>query len=180
MKLNWQNKWLAKLRINDETLLPLLFHSGSLTRFIQQQCKGKFEVEIKSEGWRFPIPDEARSLDMNNRGYTFIRESWLKADNHYLIYARTIIPRETYRQISRQLTELGTRPLGELLFSDKSGYRADMRYARIPSSCALFKAARSNARDQEALWARQSLFYIKHKPLLIIEVFLPAIKHCMD
>ena len=171
---------MARLRIRDKALLPFIFHQGSLTSLIQQHCHGRFEVELKSEAWRFPMTDEAKILNMNNRSCAFIRESWLKTDDQYLVYARSVIPRKTFRLKSRQFINLGNSPLGEVLFADKSGYRSSMRYAMIPGNCTLFRAALGSGHMNQGLWARQSLFYIRNSPLLIIEVFLPAIKQCIQ
>ena len=160
--------------------MPFIFHEASLTSLIQQRCGGEFEIELKSESWRFPLADEAKSLKMNNRSCAFIRESWLKSDNQYLVYARTVIPRQTFRLKSAQFIKLGTRPLGEVLFADPSSYRSSMHYAMIPGNCTLFRAALGSSHINQGLWARQSLFHIRNSPLLIIEVFLPAIKQCMQ
>lgn len=179
MKLHWHNKDIARLQINDKSLYPVIFQTGSLTRYIQRQCKGTFHIDIKSEAWRYPTPDEASLLKMN-REYAFIRESWLKCDNQPMIYARTVIPKKTLQGKCRELTRLGTKPLGEILFSDKSTYRSNMRYARIPDKSWLYHQALNSVKINTSLWARQSLFYIKNKPLLIVEVFLPSIKQCIQ
>lgn len=180
MKLHWQNKWLTRIRVRNTTLARLLFHNGSLTRFIETECKSALEVELKSESWQQPTPEEADKLDIRPDEQAFVRESWLKSNNQYLIYARSIVPRQTYAGLSTQLNELGTRPLGELLFADDSSYRAEMRYARVPRDCLLFDATLDQNVDKETLWARQSLFYIKGKPLLILEVFLPSVDQVLQ
>ena len=180
MKLHWQNKWLTRIRVRNTTLARLLFHNGSLTRYIETECKSALEVELKSESWQQPMPEEADKLNMSTDEQAFVRESWLKSNSQYLIYARSIVPRHTYDQFSTKLNELGTRPLGELLFADASSYRAEMRYARVPRDCLLFDATVDHNVSQETLWARQSLFYIKDKPLLILEVFLPSIDQVLQ
>ena len=180
MKLRWQNKNIAKLHIRDKTLYPFIFQTGSLTRYIQQQCRGSFHIEIKSETWQHPMTDEARLINTGEREPAFIRESWLKCDDKALVYARTVIPRRTLTGKYKKLTRLGTRPLGEILFADKSSYRSDMRYARVPVDCALYSQVLDTYDVNSSLWARQSLFYVKNEPLLIIEVFLPDIKECIQ
>ncbi len=179
MKLRWLNKDIAKIYINDKTLHPFIFHTGSLTRYIRQQCHGKFNIAIKSESWQYPMQDEVQLIKTRQSEKVFIRESWLKCDDKALIYARTIIPRKTLTGKNKKLTELGNKPLGEILFSGKTSYRASMRYAEITKTCSLYNQVISNDEINSRLWARQSLFYIRKKPLLIIEVFLPEITTCI-
>lgn len=178
MKFRWQNKETARLSLHDKRLYSFLFQKGSLTRYIQRRCKGAFHIEIKTETWCYPMPDEIRLLALRNHENTFIREAWLKCGNQTLVYARTVIPQKTLKGKSYILTKLGTKPLGEILFNDNTTYRTNMRYAKIPVQCGLHKEATNNTDVTSELWGRQSLFYIKNKPLLVIEVFLPAILEC--
>lgn len=180
MKLHWQNKWLTRIRVRNSTLARLLFHTGSLTRYIETECNSALQVELKSESWQQPLQEEADKLNVDSSEQAFVRESWLKTNNQYLIYARSIVPKQTYAQFETQLDKLGTRPLGELLFADASGYRAEMRYARVPHDCLLFDATVDHNDNKGTLWARQSLFYIKEQPLLILEVFLPSIDRVLN
>ena len=97
-----------------------------------------------------------------------------------MVYARTVIPETTLVGEYKKLTELGTQPLGEILFADKSAYRSNMRYAKISTDCDLYNQVFNSNDVNSELWARQSLFYIKDNPLLIIEVFLPDLKECIQ
>lgn len=180
MKLHWQNKHIAKLYIKDKSLYPFIFQTGSLTRYIQQRCKGSFNIEIKSESWQYPMSDEVQLIGSREHERTFIRESYLKCDTKPLVYARTIIPRKTLTGKYKKLTMLGNKPLGEILFNDNSSFRSDMQYARVSPDCTLYKQAFMVNDVNSSLWARKSLFYIKHNPLLIIEVFLPELKKCIQ
>lgn len=180
MKLHWQNKQLIQDESIDERLQTCLFQTGSLTRYLQEQCKGDFQVELESEAWHLPMHDEAALLELGKSEDTFIRESWLKSDNIKLVYARTVIPRETLLGKAKVLTNLGTKPLGEILFADETTYRSDIRYAKIPDDCDLYELITDNTDNNEGVWGRQSLFYIQNKPLLITEVFLPEIKKCIQ
>jgi len=177
LKLRWQNKEMARLSLIDKRLHSFLFQMDSLTRFIQQRCKGSFHVDLITASWCNPMPDEIRLLSLRNHEITFIRESWLKCDNQTLVYARTVIPRKTLKK-NQKLTRLGTKPLGEILFNDNTTYRTNMQYAKITVHCELHKEATKDTDVTSEIWGRQSLFYIKNEPLLVIEVFLPAILEC--
>ncbi len=178
MKLHWQNKETAKLNLSDKRAHAFLFHEGSLTRFIQQSCKGVFNIELIAESWTQAMPDETQLLSLPSNEITFIRESRLKCDNQTLVCARTIIPEKTLTGKNKKLTKLGTTPLGDILFNDETTYRTDMCYAKIPVDCELHIEATKDLNIASELWGRQSLFYTEQQPLLITEIFLPAILEC--
>jgi len=178
LKLRWQNKEIARTCLRDKRLHSFLFQNGSLSRFIQQRCKESFHIDLINESWCYPMPDELHLLSLRNHEITFTRESWLKCGDQRLVYARTVIPRKTLKGKSHELTRLGTKPLGKILFNDNKTYRTNMRYAKIPVHCELHKETTKDTDVTSDLWGRQSLFYINNKPLLVTEVFLPAILQC--
>jgi chorismate lyase len=178
LKLNWQDKETALLNIGDKQAHAFLFQEGSLTRFIQQCCEGTFNIELIAESWSQPMLDETQLLSLPNSEITFIRESRLKCDKQTLVYARTVIPERTLSGKNKKLTELGTTPLGDILFNDEATYRTDMRYALIPVDCELHNEATKDSITSSELWGRQSLIYTEKQPLLITEIFLPAILEC--
>ncbi len=178
MKLHWKNKLSTQEAPDDKKLHDFLFQSGSLSRLIEECCEGTFNIELKNESWTTPLPDENQLLALNNNEVTFIRESWLKCDNKKLVFARTVIPRITFDGESHDLMALGNKPLGNILFSDSKTYRTNMRYAKIPLNSDIHKQATMNTEIVSELWGRQSLFYINNNPLLVTEVFLPAISEC--
>lgn len=178
MKLNWQRKESARTNLRDKRLHSFLFQNGSLTRIIQQRCKGLFHIDLINEAWRYSMADEMHLLSLRDHEITFVRESWLKCDDQKLVYARTVIPRKTLKGKSQELARLGTKPLGNILFNDNAAYRTNMRYAKIPVHCELHKEIKKESDVASELWGRQSLFYINKNPLLVTEVFLPAILEC--
>ncbi len=178
MNLHWQNKDHTETELDDHRLHDFLFQHGSLSRFIEECCRGRFHIELKNESWCQPLADEVDLLSLATDEITFVRESWLKCDEHRLVYARTIIPRSTYEGESQELMQLGNKPLGNILFNDNTTYRTNMRYAKIPLHCNLHQQATVNSDIIADLWGRQSLFYINDKPLLVTEVFLPTILEC--
>lgn len=178
MKLHWQHKKTAQSYVRDKRVHAFLFNEASLTRFIQQRCEGVFNIDLITESWCQPMSDETDLLSLPNNEITFIRISRLKCDNQTLVYARTVIPQKTLEGENQWLTKLGAKPLGDTLFNDETTYRTDMRYAKIPVHCELHGAATKELKITSELWGRQSLFHINHQPLLITEVFLPAILEC--
>ena len=178
LKLDWQNKETSQQTISEKRVHPFLYHEGSLTRFIQQHCSGLFNLELISEEWQQPIMNEADLLSLTDNDTAFIRKVFLKDDEQVLVYARSVIPEGTLSGNNRRLLEMGEQPLGDFLFNDDSTYRDVMRYAKIPVDCELHTEATKGSDITSELWGRQSLFYIEQKPLLVTEIFLPAILEC--
>ncbi len=179
MILNWQNQSSASEQIKDKKLHPYIFHEASLTKLIQESCIGEFSIAIHSTGWGKAMPEEMELLDVNQDEPIFVRESWLKSDNVNLVFARSIIPGQSLDGSLSRLTDLGDRPLGEVLFAEPSCERAAMRFARLDESCDLYQHIAPELDNKDDIWVRQSLFKIEHKPLLILEIFLPIISRCM-
>lgn len=178
MKLHWQNKETTLSGATEIAVHDFLFHEDSLTCFIKQRCSGDFSVELISESKQQALPDETQFLSIESEETTFIRRSRLKCGEQAVVYARTIMPQQTIEGENQWLTTLGTKPLGDVLFNDEKTYRADMRYAKIPVNCELHNEATKDLDISFDLWGRQSLFYTAQQPLLITEIFLPAILEC--
>ena len=88
-------------------------------------------------------------------------------------------PIAAWRDLSgawRGLRGLGKRPLAEALFTDPLVARRTLEYVRIDSRHPLGRRARRLfGRDFPPLWARRSRFVKRGRPLLVTEVFLPAL-----
>lgn len=180
MNINWQDKSAIDMAAIDRRLGASLFQTGSLSRYLQAECRGAFRVQPEAEGWQRPLPDEAARLSLSADETAFIRAAWLKSGAQRLVYARTVIPKTTLAQTGDRLTGLGARPLGEVLFAE-GARRSPLRYARLPPGAALGRLLQEQGQAMtEAPWARQSLFHLQDAPLLITEVFLPELVACLQ
>ena len=72
MRINWQNKQIARLNIKNKHLSLFLFDNGSLTRLIQDRCKGRFHIDLINESWDEAMSDEKNLLSLRNNEITFI------------------------------------------------------------------------------------------------------------
>ena len=181
MNINWQDRSAINIVAIDKRLRAGLFQTGSLSRYLQEKCTGVFRVQPEAEAWRLPMPDEAARLSLGGDETAFIREAWLQSDEQRLVYARTVIPRATLAGTGGRLARLGARPLGEVLFAEAGACRSNMRYARLPPESDLGRLIKDRRQDMaEAPWARQSLFHLRNRPLLISEVFLPELVRCIQ
>lgn len=170
-------KWRTRKQCVTETI-PLhvqqwLFDSASLTAKLIARCPGKFSVELISQNKACPTLDESRVLSLRQRQLAVIRQVVLHCDQQSWVYARTVIPIRTLQGSLRQLVKLGNRPLGAVLFADKSIKRGAVEVASIKpchqaSQWAGFK-------QQHNVWGRRSVFSKQHKHLLVSEFFLPEL-----
>ncbi len=154
-----------------------LFDSASLTRRLQQRYRGEFSVRVLYQSWCRPLRNERRAIGMRDHEQALIRQVQLLCGKQPLVFARTVIPVGTLHGAQRRLAHLGNRPLGALLFADKSVYRGPMEIARISAEHEGYAAIVGSARTAEDIWGRRSLFYFGSRPLLVSEIFLPAITH---
>lgn len=145
---------------------PWLEDQGSLTQRLTRAANGEFSVRVLSQHWSCPSADEARALNMPVRQIALIREVELLGRNgEPWVYARSVLPASTLTGRERRLRLLGSRSLGSLMFRDPSLSRSPLVSARLHDE------------QGQTYWARRSVFRLHNKPLLVCEVFLPAMEH---
>ena len=91
-----------------------------------------------------------------------------------LLLARTIIPEETIKVAHRNLSHLGTRPLGEVIFSYPDLERITMDLTLIKPN-TWTSTAQQNANIAQPIWGRRTVYAIQKRPMLVSEFFLPEI-----
>jgi chorismate--pyruvate lyase len=159
-----------------QNVLHWLADDGSLTRRLQAACGPAFRVRVLHQGWGRPQPSEARLLHMRRGETAMLREVELCCGTGVWVFARTVIPARSLRGPLRRLATLGARPLGAVLFSDPALRRGPTQTTHLLPGHALFQAAAvSLAVRPPDLWGRRSLFFLAGKPLLVNEIFLPAL-----
>lgn len=166
----WQN-----LLLDAKEYTPWLRDEGSLTRRIQQRCKVFTVRPLRSSLARVAY-DESALLGFPPDRYAFSREVFLCADGKPVVFAHSTCAREHLRGAWSTVRGLGNRSLGTLLFAHPLIERQPLHYKALRSHHPLYKSA-SAILDEipERLWARRSLFHLHGAPLLVTEVFLPAI-----
>src|SRR5664279_4957364 len=90
---------------------------GSMTQRLRDYYGDAIGVKILLQQWNTPFLSERRLLKLHESKYSLTREVLLHADGKPLILARTIIPAKTIKVAKSNLAHLGSRPLGEVLFS---------------------------------------------------------------
>ena len=96
-----------------------------------------------------------------------------------LIMARSIIPSSSSSGSNHEVLRLGKKPLGAVLFaktrmrSQKKPFREISRLDKHSALCK--KCFEQYPVVPSAIWARRTLYRLKGRPLLVSEVFLPAL-----
>lgn len=151
-----------------------LLNTASLTERLRAACH-EFRVELLQQGGSAVLRDEATLLGLPPAKPQHVRQVRLCCDHQPSVFARTIIPSHSLVGQYRRLLVLGERPLGEVLFSDRSIVRGPMQVTRLLPHHRLYQMAVGPSTPPPAvLWARRSLFYLAGRPLLVNEVFLPS------
>lgn len=157
--------------------LSWLHEQGSLTQRLRGLCGDSFRVVLLSQSFRKPFTEETRTLGLRAGQHSLVREVALQNGDHPLVVARSVIPVRTLRGVDRRLANLGTRPLGQVLFADPRLRRLRLQLARI--ECSDWQA-RDTGLDtpNQAIWGRRSLYSLgAGHTLLVAEFFLPRLFH---
>ncbi|MEX0729593.1 MAG: chorismate lyase [Aquisalimonadaceae bacterium] len=151
----------------------------SLTARLRARCGQGFSIRVVAEGWGRPEADEARRLHINERRHAWCREVVLCCDDRPLIFARSVIPAQSLRGRNRAIRVLGNRPLGELLFAGRGTRRSPIEVTRLRRDDWLTGhvqwAVPAGLVPEDGAWARRVVHYLRGRPLLVAEVFLPEL-----
>jgi chorismate--pyruvate lyase len=149
-----------------------VFESGSLTQRLRKHVGSRFGVTILLQRWYKPLIDECQLLNLPPSQYTLIREVLLHDDTTPLILARSIIPAATINIAQRNLSHLGTRPLGEVIFAYPNLQRLTLELTQAPLS-VWTEHSKTAFNVQQPLWGRRTVYAIPVQPLLVSEFFMP-------
>jgi chorismate--pyruvate lyase len=150
-------------------ILRWLFNEDSLTRRLTRLSENSFSVTPLQEGWHVLRADECAALELAPGSEGWVREVYLRGHGDNWVFARSVAARSALEQDGLHMEDLGTRSLGELLFSDHAFVRGPMQVCCYPM--AWLPAADA----QEALWARRSCFRRANLSILVAEIFLPLV-----
>jgi chorismate--pyruvate lyase len=167
--------WLAHPHSTPRSLRPWLSDRGSLTQRLKSCC-ASFRVVPLATGLARPNADEYALLGMVPGTRAYVREVMLLCDGVPVVFAHSVLPQPGLRGGWNGITRLGSRSLGEALFSDHRIERLPLAYRNLRGDHPLFRAiAGQQMLSASSVWARRSVFCLNRHPLLVTEVFLPAI-----
>lgn len=167
--------WNSAVQNAEWALRPWLRDHGSLTLRIQQRCD-HFSVRKVRDGLARIALDESSLLGLPPQQLAWSREVFLCADDRPVVFAHSACAARDLRGAWQAVRNLGSKPLGALLFSHPLIFRQPLHYKALNAQHPLFRrAAVVLSEPPDRLWARRSLFYLHGAPLLVTEVFLPEI-----
>ena len=172
--LRWCKKQQCLSKSIPADIENLLFDRSSLTARLIKKCPGRFRVEVLSVQRTTPTPDEIAALGLRSRSQAIIRQVLLYCDGTPWVYARTIIPLTSLRGSLRSLTRLGNKPLGAVLFADKTMRRSAMEITALKPDHMCYAWTRHGG--NQIIWGRRSVFWLQKKSLLVSEFFLPGVR----
>ena len=156
-----------------ENVQSWTYEAGSLTRRLRDFYGKAVTVNLLFHQWRTPFLSERRLLQVPEHRYCLIREVVLHANGLPLIAARTIIPEQTIKGAHRNLSHLGSRPLGEVIFSYPKLERLEMEIVLLEQNA--WKPNAVNAiQTNQPVWGRRTVYAIAQRPMLVSEFFLPG------
>lgn len=134
-------------------------------------CDGKFSVQVISQRWQKLDASEAEMMSLHNVHSALVRKVLLCCDDKPLVFARTVIPATTIQGSQRRYANMGNRPLGAMLFADRTMRREAVQVAKLPISNEVYRYIKS----KDDIWGRRSVFRVSEKPILVSEYFLPEL-----
>lgn len=154
---------------------PWLADHGSLTRRLKERC-AKFSVRPVRQELGRPLCDERGYLGLRRGEMALVREVYLLCGSTPVVFAHSALAARDLRGVWNSVSRQGARPLGEALFSDPRVARAPLEFRQLGRRHPLYRLACAALRQRPGrLWARRSLFTLRSRPLLVTEVFLPAV-----
>ena len=140
----------------------LVIDKGSLTAILVELSHGDFNVNVLAQRWAIPYFHEQQKLQRPGHRIAMIREVELLIGGEPVVYARSIIPARLLTKIRGGLSELGSTPLGQLLFRD-----GRMRISRRDFAHIDYGSAR--------IYARRTPYDYQGSQILVSEFFLPSL-----
>ncbi len=128
-------------------------------------------MRVISQQWQTLERGDASAMALKHVNSALVRQVLLCCGDQPLVFARTIIPVTTIKGAQRRYANMGNRPLGALLFTDRTMQREAVQVAQLPAT----HAANQYTKTTEPVWGRRSVFRVAGKPLLVSEYFLPEL-----
>ena len=156
----------------------LVAERGSMTRFIEEVSGLEVTISVLRQKATTPMTDEEFFASGAMHGFK-CREVCLSCDGVPMLVARSVWL-ESDTVVDKALSRLGKTSLGQLLFGEEHYAAVSLReVAHLPAGHPLYELvaiAAPSTPFSPALVARRSRYWICDQPLILTEVFLPALK----
>jgi len=168
---HWKKTRLSIKQTIPANALSWIYEKKSLTRRLRQHYGSSLTVEILFHRRKPAFLSECKLLKLPHQQYNLVREVLLHADGKPLILARTILPEQTIKIAKRNLSHLGTRPLGEVIFSYPQLERLELN-----TTCVSYETwnpeLTGKIKVDQKIWGRRTVYAIHKQKMLVSEFFL--------
>lgn len=168
----WKNHHHSLEQQLSANLYSWLTETGSLTKRLRGIYTRDFGVKVLFNRWKPAFNDECQLLDLPSARYQLIREVLLHSNGQPLVLARTILPEPTIKIAHRNLSHLGNKPLGEVLFAYPDLERRLRQFSRAEPNI-WSPQLQSEIGVNQTILGRRTVYAIHGEPLLVAEFFLP-------
>ncbi|MEY2706442.1 MAG: hypothetical protein RI905_191 [Pseudomonadota bacterium] len=158
LRQSWVNLDHVALHAVPQIWQDWLSDAGSLTQLISNRTESSVSVEVLTDHNQNLLNDEALLFNKPLK-HCRIREVYLCVNDVPVVFARSVLPTSSSTGVNRDVLQLGSKPLGEVLF--KKG-KAPILLRQITEVPGLG-------------WGRRSLYQLRGHPILISEFFLPEL-----
>jgi chorismate--pyruvate lyase len=169
----WRELSQWPLRTMPKEVVDWLLEPNSLTHRIKSTFSEPFGVSLKGQGLAKPFLADAQELNERPYRYALIREVVLNVGGKPFVFARTSLPKKVAHQL-QELTHLGSKPLGEVIFAYPDLKRVRLDLAKIDRT-QLNESTQQLLDGQPHIWARRNSYQINKRVFLVSEFFLPAL-----
>ncbi|UYZ84481.1 chorismate lyase [Entomomonas sp. E2T0] len=164
-------KWRTQSKLYEqltEQEADWLFNEDSLTQRLTTVSQQQFSIEVLLEEWQILRPDEYQKLaaPIDKKGW--VREVFLKGGGEPWVYARSVALQTDLKNDQYDLTNIGEKSLGSILFIDKTFQRTPLEATRYPVELL------PTTHQFQNLWGRWSSFINEEVNVIVQEIFLPA------
>jgi chorismate--pyruvate lyase len=156
-------------------LVPWLAEPGLLTARVRAACGTEARLRMLRLEPAPLDPHIARRLAVAD-ATCLLREIEFTCGARRWIFAQTVLPQSSVQR-HPWLRELGDRALGESLSAVEDVRREPLEYLELHAGHPLAQAAGADS-SAGPLWARRAVYSLGGQPILVQEVFLPALGRC--
>ncbi len=153
-----------------------LQHPHSLTQRLRELSQHKLKQHLVSEAWKMGDSLECTPLAQARGERMWVREIRFDSAGQAWLWAKTLIPEGSIVTEGFDFSRVGNQSIGDILFKDPGLKRSEFEIAQLNAEHPYYVSACADLKTWPTfLWARRSVLYFHTKPLLVYELFLPAL-----
>lgn len=145
-----------------------------MTQRLTRLSDNGFSVTPLQEGWQPLRADECAALNIPSDSIGWVREVYLRVHGQPWIFARSVAARDALERSGLDLATLGSRSLGQLLFSDPAFDRGPIEVTHYPKNLMPSELAAGNCPARRSCFSREGL------AILVAEVYLSPLWQSLE